>query len=143
MLIWSIYLLISTIILCPQKNMGLKENLKVLRKKNGITQQEIAEYLGIDTTSYGRLERGERNLSADRLELIAKFYKVSVYNLLEGINIVESTTQKQNSENDFLEYLKQENQFLRNSIAAKDKQLDFLIELNKEYKDLMSVKKNK
>jgi transcriptional regulator with XRE-family HTH domain len=123
--------------------MGLKENLKTLRKKNGITQQEIAEYLGIDTTSYGRIERGVRNLSADRLELIAKFYKVSVNNLLEGINTVESTAQKQNSENDFLEYLKQENQFLRNSIASKDKQLDFLIELNKEYKDLMSVKKKK
>jgi transcriptional regulator with XRE-family HTH domain len=127
----------------PAKNMGLKENIKVLRKKNGITQQEIAEYLGIDTTSYGRLERGERNLSADRLELIAKFYKISVNILLEGINLVESTTQKQNSEYDFLEYLKQENQFLRNSIATKDKQIDFLIELNKEYKDLMSGKKNK
>ena len=49
--------------------MGLRENLKTLRKKNGITQQEIAEYLGIDTTSYGRIERGDRNLSAERLEL--------------------------------------------------------------------------
>jgi len=127
----------------PTKNMGLKENLKVLRKKNGITQQEIAEYLGIDTTSYGRLERGERNLSADRLELIAKFYKVSVSDILSGENAFESTGPKHELENDFLEYLKQENQFLRNSIASKDKQLDFLIELNKEYKDLMTVKKNK
>ncbi|MCC6251371.1 MAG: helix-turn-helix transcriptional regulator [Bacteroidia bacterium] len=123
--------------------MGLKENLKTLRKKNGITQQEIAEYLGIDTTSYGRIERGVRNLSADRLELIAKFYKVSVNNLLTDINEIEINTQKQDLENDFLLYLKQENQFLRNSIASKDKQLDFLIELNKEYKDSMNVKKNK
>jgi transcriptional regulator with XRE-family HTH domain len=111
MFIWSIYLLISTIILCPQKNMGLKENLKVLRKKNGITQQEIAEYLGIDTTSYGRLERGERNLSADRLELIAKFYKVSVGIILSGEYAFESTSPKHELENDFLEYLKQENEF--------------------------------
>jgi transcriptional regulator with XRE-family HTH domain len=38
--------------------MGISENLKVLRKKNGYTQQDIAEFLGIDTTSYGRIERG-------------------------------------------------------------------------------------
>lgn len=122
--------------------MGLKENLKALRKKNGITQQEIAEYLGIDTTSYGRIERGERNLSADRLELISKFYNVSLNEVL-GSNITKEQTPKESLETDFLEYLKQENLFLRNSILSKDKQLDFLIELNKEYKDLMNVKKNK
>lgn len=123
--------------------MGLKENLKALRKKNGITQQEIAEYLGIDTTSYGRIERGDRNLSAERLELIAKFYRMNVNSIIIGEDRIESGTQRHDLENDFLEYLKQENQFLRNSIASKDKQLDFLIELNKEYKDLMNVKKNK
>jgi transcriptional regulator with XRE-family HTH domain len=123
--------------------MGLRENLKTLRKKNGITQQEIAEYLGIDTTSYGRIERGDRNLSAERLELIAKFYKLNVNALLSDGNINVNDVQKNNLEDDFLEYLKQENQFLRNSIISKDKQLDFLIELNKEYKDSMNVKKNK
>lgn len=129
-------------IFIPIKNMGLKENLKALRKKNGITQQEIAEYLGIDTTSYGRIERGERNLSTDRLELISKFYNISLNAVLGG-SITKEQTPKESLETDFLEFLKQENQFLRNSILSKDKQLDFLIELNKEYKDLMNVKKNK
>lgn len=123
--------------------MGLKENLKALRKNNGLTQQEIAEYLGIDTTSYGRIERGDRNLSAERLELIAKFYKVSASAILNENNNDISYSNKTDISIDFLEYLKQENQFLRNSIASKDKQLDFLIELNKEYKDLINLKKNK
>lgn len=123
--------------------MGLKENLKALRKNYGITQQEIAEYLGIDTTSYGRIERGDRNLSAERLELIAKFYKVSASSILNENNNDVSHLNKTDISIEFLEYLKQENQFLRSSIASKDKQLDFLIELNKEYKDLMNLKKNK
>jgi transcriptional regulator with XRE-family HTH domain len=123
--------------------MGLKENLKALRKNYGITQQEIAEYLGIDTTSYGRIERGDRNLSAERLELIAKFYKVSASSILNENNNDVSYLNKTDISIEFLEYLKQENQFLRSSIASKDKQLDFLIELNKEYKDLMNLKKNK
>jgi len=121
--------------------MGLKENLKTLRKKNGITQQEIAEYLGIDTTSYGRIERGDRNLSADRLELIAKFYKTSVSNILNEENDAQLFLNKKDQSIEFLEYLKQENEFLRNSIVSKDKQLDFLIELNKEYKNLINLKK--
>lgn len=123
--------------------MGLIENLKTLRKKHGFTQQEIADHLGIDTTSYGRIERGDRNLSAARLEVLAKFYKVSVNSILDEDNEVDSAIQKQDLSIEFLEYLKQENQFLRSSIASKDKQLDFLIELNKEYKDLMKLKSNK
>jgi transcriptional regulator with XRE-family HTH domain len=121
--------------------MGISENLKVLRKKNGYTQQDIAEFLGIDTTSYGRIERGVRNLSADRLALLAKFYKVSVNSVLGYSGSDSTSTQNQEASAEFLEYLKQENQFLRNSISSKDKQLDFLIELNKEYKDLLTSKK--
>lgn len=123
--------------------MDLIENLKALRKKNGKTQQEIAEYLGIDSTSYGRIERGFRNLSAGRLELLAKFYKVSVSSILTNGNDAVNAVQTQDLSNEFFDYLKQENQFLRNSIVSKDKQLDFLIELNKEFKNFMNLKKNK
>ncbi len=121
--------------------MSLSENLKRLRKKNGYTQLEIAEYLGIDTTNYGRMERGIRVVSAERLELLAKFYNISVDEML-GKSIQPSTqTSLEKNNYDFLEYLKKENEFLRNSIISKDRQLDFLIEITKEFNGIKTHQK--
>ena len=38
----------------------MRDNLKEARKKAGMTQKEVAEYLGITTRSYQRIENGER-----------------------------------------------------------------------------------
>ncbi|WP_256237901.1 helix-turn-helix domain-containing protein [Bacillus sp. EB600] len=37
---------------------NLKSNLVILRKDKNLTQQDIAEYLGISRTSYTRYESG-------------------------------------------------------------------------------------
>ena len=38
----------------------MRETLKAARKAKGMTQQQMAEYLGITTVAYGRLENGTR-----------------------------------------------------------------------------------
>ncbi|AMS27543.1 hypothetical protein AEM51_11460 [Bacteroidetes bacterium UKL13-3] len=121
--------------------MSIHQKLIALRKQNGYTQQQIADYLGIDTTSYGRLERGERKISTERLELLAVYYKLPVHELLQKEKNTIVTQQIETNNDDFFEYLKRENQILLNSISAKDKQLEFLIELNKEYKEILASKK--
>lgn len=121
--------------------MSIHQKLIALRKQNGYTQQQIADYLGIDTTSYGRLERGERKISTERLELLAVYYKLTVHELLQKEKNTIVTQQIETNNDDFFEYLKRENQILLNSISAKDKQLEFLIELNKEYKEILASKK--
>ena len=121
--------------------MSIHQKLIALRKQNGYTQQQIADYLGIDTTSYGRLERGERKISTERLELLAVYYKLAVHELLQKEKSTIVTQQIETNNDDFFEYLKRENQILLNSISAKDKQLEFLIELNKEYKEILASKK--
>lgn len=121
--------------------MSVHQFLKEIRIKNGYKQQEIAELLGIDTTSYGRIERGDRKLTTDRLAILAKHYKISVSAILGNEKTNETNTAETRSENEFINYLKEENTFLRNSITSKDKQLDFLIEITKEYKKLFENKK--
>ena len=37
-----------------------RNNLKEARQKAGMTQQEVAEYLGITTRSYQRIETGNK-----------------------------------------------------------------------------------
>lgn len=45
----------------------MQEKLLVLRKKRGITQKELASYLGISTKAYSMKERGERQFTLDEM----------------------------------------------------------------------------
>lgn len=38
----------------------MRKNLKKARQRAGMTQKEVAKYLGITTRSYQRIENGER-----------------------------------------------------------------------------------
>ena len=46
--------------------------IKRIREMRGITQEEIAEELNLTTQAYGRMERGETSISAERLGKIAE-----------------------------------------------------------------------
>ena len=59
------------------------KRLKELRLTKGISQKEIAEYLGITAAAYSLYERGNREPKIAILRKIAEYYNVSVDDLLE------------------------------------------------------------
>ena len=56
--------------------------LKLLRLEKSLSQQELADRLGISKSSISMYERGERNPDFETLELIADFFNVDVDYLL-------------------------------------------------------------
>ena len=48
-----------------------------LRKKNNITQEELANSAGIERSYMGAIERGERNPTLKKIFLISKALKIS------------------------------------------------------------------
>lgn len=52
--------------------------LKSLRIKEGLTQEELAERLGMSRSAIGMYEQGKRVPPADVLELFANFYNVDM-----------------------------------------------------------------
>lgn len=52
--------------------------LATLRKKNNLSQKDIAELLGIHQTTYGSYERGLLAPSIDTLIFLANYYHTSV-----------------------------------------------------------------
>ena len=58
-------------------------NLKKLRKEKGVTQQEVASFLGITSVAYGHYETGRRAMSEERLLKLAEYFGVTTDEILK------------------------------------------------------------
>lgn len=65
----------------------LKENLgkriQEIRKSKNLTQEKLAEMIGIDTPNLSNIERGKRFVSSDTLEKIIKSLNVKEKDLFD------------------------------------------------------------
>lgn len=62
-------------------NRQLGEKVQRLRKTQGYTQEELAEYIGISRTHMGHIEQGRKSPSLELVDRIAKKLKVKVSDL--------------------------------------------------------------
>jgi DNA-binding helix-turn-helix protein len=72
------------------------ENISKIRVNKKITQKSIAGFLEIEQGSYSLLERGERDLTIDRLLQIAIFFKMDVVDIITYPN--KGSYNKENEE---------------------------------------------
>lgn len=63
--------------------MQLAQRLRAFRKLKGFTQQELAERTGISLTVLGAVERGNRRVDPDMLDIIAQTLEIEVRELTE------------------------------------------------------------
>ncbi|UPJ18317.1 helix-turn-helix domain-containing protein [Bacillus cereus] len=68
------------------------ENIRFLRKKRGLTQEELAERINLQQAYIGGVERGERNISMLTLQKIANGLEVSPDIILNfgNINLIDN-----------------------------------------------------
>lgn len=103
---------------------NLYEKISELRRKNGFTQAQLAEKIGIKQSNYAKIEKGDIQITIERLFEIAKVFEVSVVELLG----VESVASVDNSKE--LEELKKEIDFLKREKEILENEKDKL-EANK------------
>ena len=103
--------------------MQIHDRVRSIRVLKGFSQENVAEYLGIDTTNYGRLERGGSNITLERLEKIATFLNVELSELLYGAETAKVSPE-------WLEEIK----FLREQLRQKDQQIDRILDLSEAYR---------
>ncbi len=68
--------------------MDFNEKLQELRKRKGLTQEELAEALFVSRTAVSKWESGRGYPSIDSLKVIASFFSVSIDELLSGEELV-------------------------------------------------------
>ena len=65
-------------------NIETANRLAELRKKNGLSQEELADKLGLSRQAVSKWERAESSPDTDNLILLAKIYGVSLDDLLKS-----------------------------------------------------------
>ncbi len=70
--------IIGAIIMLKMKDNNYINNIAAIRKKNGISQTQFANAIGVETSTISRIETGKSDPSAVTLFAIAKYLQVSV-----------------------------------------------------------------
>lgn len=104
----------------------LYSKIKAIRLEKNLTQEEVAEGLGMTQGNYTRLERGQTQLTIERLQQIADFFSMSVsaiidYNIGDKLDIKED-----------YQFILNQNIKLEKKIAELKKEID---DLNEESGD--------
>lgn len=78
--------------------MELSEKIQKLRKERGLTQEQLAEQLFVSRTAVSKWETGRGTPSIESLQMIAKFYGITLDELL-GTEEVITIAKNENKEN--------------------------------------------
>lgn len=64
----------------------MKNRIRDLREDHDLTQQQVADAIGITQRKYSYLETGTQPLTDELLVLLADFYRISIDYLLRQTN---------------------------------------------------------
>ncbi|MBE5971221.1 MAG: helix-turn-helix transcriptional regulator [Lachnoclostridium sp.] len=83
--------------------MEFHEKLQELRKRRGLTQEELAEALYVSRTAVSKWESGRGYPSIDSLKEISRYFSVTIDDLLSGETLISiaETENKRNIQNLF------------------------------------------
>jgi transcriptional regulator with XRE-family HTH domain len=96
----------------------ITEKIREIRTAKSISQEYMANQLGIDTSSYHRIERGSSPLSVTRLARIASVLEVDVVDL---INAQKATAEPAEAlrNHPYVKHLEDEVRFLRQQLCDR------------------------
>ena len=91
--------------------MNLSAKLQLLRKKNGLSQEELAERVGISRQAISKWESGQSTPDLNKLILLSEIYNVTIdslvkdsdeYDILQGSfnNIDDSNSDRKDTRDD-------------------------------------------
>ena len=58
------------------------QKVKALREKAGLSQAQIAQFLGVDQSNISKCEKGERQFQVDHLERLGSLFGLSLGHLM-------------------------------------------------------------
>ena len=62
---------------------SVNEKIRLIREIKGLTQEQVAEKLGVSPSVYGDIERGENDPKLSKLQKIAEIFEISLADLVD------------------------------------------------------------
>ena len=118
--------------------MSVNEKIKLVRQAKGLTQEAVAEKLGMSVTTYGDIERGDKDLKLSKLQDIADALDIKASELLDlndksilNINLTRKSKGDNNisvyfSSDAEIEKLQMQLEMKDKELAMKDKEIAYL-----------------
>jgi transcriptional regulator with XRE-family HTH domain len=70
-------------------------NIRSIREKDGLTQEQVADYLNMSVNGYGDIERGETDIKFSRLMQISNLFDITIAELVtQNIKNIEQSVPK-------------------------------------------------
>ena len=84
--------------------MKLSDNIKIIRKENNLSQEQLAEQLGVSRQAVSKWESGQSYPEMDKVLLICKLYNYNIDELMnENIKEVSDTKQSKININKYID----------------------------------------
>ncbi len=120
-------------------NIQLADNLRYLRKKNGLTQNDLREMLSISRQAYSNYETDKRTPDLDTLLHLCRFYQVSLNDLV--LKNLKGTLSSDKIGENVVPYLPAKSKKTDSVIYLTEEELDFIVQfrtLSKENKQILA-----
>lgn len=62
--------------------MNIADNLKIYREQKGLLQKEVANAVGVHPSNYSKMEKGERDVSIEIADKLAKYFGITLDELV-------------------------------------------------------------
>ena len=66
----------------PQEKQEIYNNIRMMRVLKNISQEFMADEMGVSQSSYGKLERGATKVTREKMNKIAKIFKCDVFEIV-------------------------------------------------------------
>ena len=103
-------------------NTSIKENIRKIRKERKMTQEEMADMLGISITAYRDLERGSTSIMNGNVLRMAELLQTSTEELVLGYRPIQMPGKKleeiQAEYSERIDELEKENEFLKKLVKS-------------------------
>ena len=103
-------------------NTSIKENIRRIRKERRMTQEEMADMLGISITAYRDLERGSTSIMNGNVLRLAELLNTSTEEIVLGYRPIQLPGKKleemQAEYSARIESLEKENEYLRKLVKS-------------------------